>query len=91
MIVLAFLFGAAILVASFAPGVRRLHDMDRMGWWMLVPAAALVRGPLGARSVVDLVVSGLRGRSARPAGVPARQAGTNRYGSDPRDVEEKTA
>ena len=29
-------FGLAILLPSLAVGVRRLHDIDRSGWWLLL-------------------------------------------------------
>jgi uncharacterized membrane protein YhaH (DUF805 family) len=40
----------AILVPSIAVGVRRLHDTDRTGWWLLAPAipygiAMVMMGP----------------------------------------------
>jgi uncharacterized membrane protein YhaH (DUF805 family) len=43
--VLGSLFGIAILLPSVAIGVRRLHDTDKSGWWMLfalVPVAGWV-------------------------------------------------
>jgi uncharacterized membrane protein YhaH (DUF805 family) len=30
------LFNLALLLPSLALGVRRLHDIDRTGWWMLL-------------------------------------------------------
>lgn len=30
------LFNLVTLIPSFAVGVRRLHDIDRSGWWMLL-------------------------------------------------------
>jgi uncharacterized membrane protein YhaH (DUF805 family) len=30
-----------LILPSFAVTVRRLHDLDRSGWWALVPAAGL--------------------------------------------------
>lgn len=34
--ILALLFALAILIPSIAVGVRRLHDTDRSGWWLLI-------------------------------------------------------
>lgn len=34
--ILSILYGLGILVPSIAVGVRRLHDTDRSGWWMLI-------------------------------------------------------
>jgi uncharacterized membrane protein YhaH (DUF805 family) len=33
---LAALIGVATLIPSIAVGVRRLHDTNRSGWWMLI-------------------------------------------------------
>ena len=32
----------AVLLPSFAVHVRRLHDTDRSGWWMVAPLIAIV-------------------------------------------------
>ncbi len=34
--VLGIIFSLATLVPSIAVGVRRLHDTDRSGWWLLI-------------------------------------------------------
>lgn len=34
--ILTFVVWAALLVPNIAVGVRRLHDIDRTGWWLLV-------------------------------------------------------
>ena len=54
----------AILIPSVAVGVRRLHDTDRSGWWILTPAvpnviAVLIAGPAiaGVLSVAALGLS----------------------------------
>jgi uncharacterized membrane protein YhaH (DUF805 family) len=36
------LVSLALLLPSIAVGVRRLHDIDKRGWWLLVPIANLV-------------------------------------------------
>ncbi|SFU03605.1 DUF805 domain-containing protein [Sedimentitalea nanhaiensis] len=33
---LSLLFSLAVFLPSIAVGVRRLHDIDRTGWWMLI-------------------------------------------------------
>ena len=33
---LSMIFGLAILLPSLAVAVRRLHDVDRSGWWLLI-------------------------------------------------------
>lgn len=43
--VLNWIWGLVVLIPSIAVGVRRLHDTNRSGWWMLlalVPIANLV-------------------------------------------------
>ena len=40
--ILVSFYELAILVPSIAVGVRRMHDTDRSGWWLLVPIANLV-------------------------------------------------
>jgi uncharacterized membrane protein YhaH (DUF805 family) len=35
-------FQLAILIPSIAVGVRRMHDTDHSGWWLLLPIVNLV-------------------------------------------------
>jgi uncharacterized membrane protein YhaH (DUF805 family) len=35
-------YSIGVLLPSLAVGVRRLHDSDRRGWWILLPIANLV-------------------------------------------------
>lgn len=39
---LSSLFTFAMIIPSIAVGVRRLHDTDRSGWWMLMAAVPLI-------------------------------------------------
>jgi uncharacterized membrane protein YhaH (DUF805 family) len=39
---LSVIFSLAILIPSIAVGVRRLHDTNRRGWWLLAPLAPYV-------------------------------------------------
>ncbi|MCO7187914.1 DUF805 domain-containing protein [Pseudoalteromonas sp. XMcav2-N-2] len=39
------LYALAVIIPSIAVGVRRLHDIGRSGWWMLLTFVPLV-GPL---------------------------------------------
>ena len=39
--VLINLYQLAVLVPSLAAGVRRMHDTDHSGWWLLVPFVSL--------------------------------------------------
>ena len=42
--VLAAIFSLAILLPAIAATARRLHDTDRSGWWMLLPAGVSAIG-----------------------------------------------
>lgn len=42
--VLTIIFWLATLVPSLAVGVRRLHDTDRSGWWLLIALIPLIGG-----------------------------------------------
>lgn len=41
---LANIWSLAVFIPSLAVGVRRLHDLDRTGWWMLAPMVPIVIG-----------------------------------------------
>jgi uncharacterized membrane protein YhaH (DUF805 family) len=36
------IYNLAILVPSIAVGVRRMHDTDHRGWWLLLPIVNLI-------------------------------------------------
>ncbi|MFK7941469.1 MAG: DUF805 domain-containing protein [Paracoccaceae bacterium] len=43
--ILMFIFMIAIILPSIAVSIRRLHDLDKSGWWLLisfVPIAGLI-------------------------------------------------
>src|SRR3954447_6326717 len=40
--VLSGLFSLAVLIPSIAVSVRRLHDIDRTGWWVLISLVPLI-------------------------------------------------
>lgn len=46
------IYSLAILLPSLAVGVRRMHDTDHSGWWLLLPIANLIflvrKGDLGS-------------------------------------------
>lgn len=43
---LANIFSLATLIPSLAVGVRRLHDIDRSGWWILLPLGPIFIGAI---------------------------------------------
>jgi len=38
------LYGLAVLLPSLAVAVRRLHDTNRSGWWLLISLVPLIGG-----------------------------------------------
>jgi len=36
------LFGLAVILPSIAVAIRRLHDLDRTGWWILIGLIPLI-------------------------------------------------
>ena len=58
--VLGLLWLAAIVVPSWAVGVRRLHDSGRSGWWLLVSLVPFI-GPLAI--IVLILLPGTPGEN----------------------------
>ena len=56
--VLGGIFAAATLIPSIAVGVRRLHDTDRSGWWLLIALVPFI-GALVL--LIFFVLDGTRG------------------------------
>lgn len=40
--IVANIYSLAVLLPSIAVGVRRMHDTDHSGWWIIVPIVNLV-------------------------------------------------
>ena len=40
--VLSGIYGLGVLIPSIAVGIRRLHDTDRSGWWLLLAFIPLI-------------------------------------------------
>jgi len=38
----AFIFHLGVLLPQLAVGVRRLHDIDRSGWWLLIGLVPII-------------------------------------------------
>ena len=38
----AGIYGLAVLIPTIAAGIRRMHDTDHSGWWILCPIVNLV-------------------------------------------------
>ena len=43
---LANLFALATVIPGLAVSVRRLHDLDRSGWWILLPTVPIILGAI---------------------------------------------
>jgi uncharacterized membrane protein YhaH (DUF805 family) len=41
-VILTFIYGLAVLIPGIAVGIRRLHDTDKSGWWLLIGLIPLV-------------------------------------------------
>lgn len=85
------LLSLAIAIPGIAVSVRRLHDIDRSGWWLLaplVPAIALIAGAAMELEILT-IIGGLA-----VAGVYVMllvwfcsegTKGPNRFGDDPKN------
>jgi uncharacterized membrane protein YhaH (DUF805 family) len=65
------IYSLAVLIPSFAVAIRRLHDTDRSGWWLLI---GLVPGIGGLVLLVFFVLDGTPGSNQfgpSPKGVTA--------------------
>ena len=40
--ILGTIYSLAVLIPSIAVGIRRMHDVDRSGWWIICPIVNLV-------------------------------------------------
>lgn len=70
---LSGLFKLATLIPGLALGARRLHDINKSAWWLLMWLSFLLIIPMIIPVIVLLVWAARQ-----------RDNGTNRYGSDPR-------
>lgn len=99
--VLGALFSLGTLIPNIAVSIRRLHDVNRTGWWILVPfglaiVAGLLGGSLGGAAGGALAGAGA-GVGAALLGfiigtivllvfaVMEGTRGPNRFGADPKD------
>lgn len=56
--ILYILYVLAVLLPGLAVGVRRLHDTDRSGWWVLISLVPLIGGIV---LLVFMCLEGTRG------------------------------
>jgi len=57
---LSMLFALGTIIPSIAVGVRRLHDTDRSGWWLLIGLIPLIGAIV---LIVFMASSGTRGEN----------------------------
>lgn len=69
----AGIFLLFILIPSFAIGIRRLHDTDKSGWWLLI-------GIIPLASLVLFIFFCLRGTTG------PNRFGDDPYGGVPADI-----
>jgi len=92
---LLVLFELAILVPSIAVGIRRLHDTNRSGWWLLIGyGPALVSTLLPLLGIVNLNLMMILSLVALAGFVVLivfmaleGTKGPNQYGPDPKGAE----
>jgi uncharacterized membrane protein YhaH (DUF805 family) len=90
---LSALLALATFVPSLAVGIRRLHDTNRSGWWLLIgygPMAVAVALLLAGNAQFGLILLGLAGIGFIVLLVLMVLEGTrgpNQYGQDPKGVE----
>lgn len=73
--VLSTVYSLAVLLPGLAVTVRRLHDTDRSGWWVLIALVPFVGGIV---LLVFLVLEGVRGPNRYGADPKAVFAGAHR-------------
>lgn len=92
------LFSLAMLIPSIAVGVRRLHDTNRTGWWLLAPLAPYILMFVAVGLSASSPDSGAAGILAMVGGLAVLALGItllvfmflegtrgpNRYGPDPK-------
>ena len=94
---LSLLFGLATFVPSLAVGIRRLHDTNRSGWWLLIGYGPLLISLcltyLGSLSLgmIFSVIALVGFIVLLVLMVLEGTKGPNQYGADPKGAEAATA
>jgi uncharacterized membrane protein YhaH (DUF805 family) len=91
--ILYLIVTVGLIIPALAVGVRRLHDTNRTGWWLLAPLAPYVLLIVGAATEMTAVsVIGVIG--VLIAGVAVivfmfldGTRGDNKYGHDPKETQ----
>ncbi len=79
-----------LLLPATTVGIRRLHDIDRAGWWMLLFAVPyfgwLASVESGAQSIVAAIALLVGAIVLLILLVQPGKPGENRYGTDPKTI-----
>ena len=88
--ILTGIFALAIIIPNLAVSVRRLHDIDRSGWWVLLPVAPYVLGVVLIFGTRSFLLGGLLSLAAFVCAIVLLvwycmrgTVGPNRFGGDP--------
>ena len=88
MLLLAVIVYIPLIVSGVMVGIKRLHDRDKSGWWLLVfyvlPGVLSALGPtIGANLIFSLVSFAVSIWGLVELGFLRGTAGANQYGPDP--------
>jgi uncharacterized membrane protein YhaH (DUF805 family) len=88
--ILMMVVGLGLIIPSIAVGVRRLHDTDRSGWWILAPLAGYAVMFVGAATQSGPIAT-IGGLIALVLAITILvfmfldgTVGPNRFGADPK-------
>ncbi len=87
--IIAFIFSIWLFLASVSVSVRRMHDLNRSGWWLLFPYACMILGGIVALTglvhigIALLILGGIAIIALWIMMIFRGTAGTNRFGEDP--------
>jgi uncharacterized membrane protein YhaH (DUF805 family) len=90
---LSGIYALAVLVPSLALSVRRLHDTNHSGWWIILFGGCMLVLPLIPKEIVSLTIIGLilffaSGLVLFIFSVRDSQPGDNQYGENPKGIPE---
>jgi uncharacterized membrane protein YhaH (DUF805 family) len=55
------LYALGVFIPNLAVGVRRLHDIDKSGWWFLIALSPLVSAIPGANAKISILLIAILG------------------------------
>jgi uncharacterized membrane protein YhaH (DUF805 family) len=85
------LYSLAVLIPAIAVGVRRMHDTDHSGWWILFPVVNLVFAVQEGQQGGNRFGADPKGQEKVQAiPVPEKNQGINRVSTDPTEDKMKS-